>query len=271
MPKISTYTNASPITGADLLIGTDANASNMTKNFLLSDLSAYFNTQNTLDTILAAGNTSATESIFLTSGGIHTGSVSVFNGGAVVNNYLSLGGAISDINGDYGYSDDILTSTGTTVIWKSISRGSFYSTVSQAALAINTGYAMTLNNTDTAVSSGVSVVSGSRMTVATAGVYNIQFSAQLDRVSGSGTDTVDIWFRKNGVDIANSNTKVTMTGNANACKVAASWNFITDMVVNDYVEIMWSTTSTNIQIIYEAASAPHPATPSVIATIVKIV
>lgn len=271
MPKISTYSNASPIVGSDLLIGTDANTSNMTKNFLLSDLSTYFNIQNTLDTVLGTGNTSASESIFLTSGGINTGGLSTFNGGVVVGNYLSISGAISDINGDYGYADDILTSTGSTIIWKSISRGSFYSTLSQAALAINTAYAMTLNNTDTAVTNGVSIVSGSRMTVATAGVYNLQFSAQLDRVSGSGTDTVDIWFRKNGVDIPNSNTKITMTGNANACKTVSAWNFITDMVANDYIEIMWATTSTTIQIIYEAASSPHPATPSLIATLVKIV
>jgi hypothetical protein len=129
---------------------------------------------------------------------------------------------------------------------------------------------MQFNNTDTSVTNGVSIASSSQLTVNTDGVYNVQFSAQLDRISGSGTDTIDIFFRKNGTSIPNSNTKITMSGNANACKTVASWNFMVDMSTNDYVEIMWSTTSTNIQLIYAAANGIHPATPSIIATINKI-
>lgn len=270
MPKISTYSNATPILGSDKLIGTDANQSNMTKNFLVSDLVAYFSANVTLDQVLANNNTSPTRSIVLTSGGIQA-STGYFTTGLTSEGYIEISDALRDSSGYSGASGDVLVSSGSSVQWKTLSRGSFYSTQSQSALAINTGYAMTLNNTDTVVTNGISVVSSSRMTVTTAGIYNLQFSAQLDRVSGSGTDTVDIWFRKNGTNIPNSNTKVNMTGNANSTKVVAAWNFITDMAASDYIEIMWATTSTNIQIIYEAATGPHPATPSVIATLVKIV
>ena len=87
--------------------------------------------------------------------------------------------------------------------------GSFFSTVTQSATTINTPKAMTLSNTD-AFSSGISVVSNSQITVDTAGIYNLQFSAQIDRVTTSGVDLIDIWFRKQGVDIPNSNNKVTV-------------------------------------------------------------
>lgn len=41
MAKISTYPNDSNVTGADKLIGTDANDMNATKNFLMSDIASY--------------------------------------------------------------------------------------------------------------------------------------------------------------------------------------------------------------------------------------
>ena len=149
--------------------------------------------------------------------------------------------------------------------------GSFFSNVSQSATTINTPKAMTLNNTD-AFSSGVSIVSSSRITVDTTGIYNLQFSAQIDRVSGSGTDVIDIWYRKQGLDVADTNTKITIAGNVNESKVVASWNFYVSLTANQYVELMYSVTDLAIQLIYETASltTPHPATPSLIVTISKI-
>ena len=72
--------------------------------------------------------------------------------------------------------------------------GSFYSTVDQASLGANLANKMTYNTTD--ISNGVSIVSNSRITIANAGIYNIQFSAQLDKTD-SGDDVVDIWLCKN--------------------------------------------------------------------------
>jgi hypothetical protein len=149
--------------------------------------------------------------------------------------------------------------------------GSFFSTQSQSATTINTPKAMTLNNTD-AFSSGVSIVSNSQITVDATGIYNLQFSAQIDRVSGSGLDSVDIWYRVQGVDAPNTNTKITIAGNVNESKTVASWNFFISLTAGQYVELMYSVTDLNLQILYETAnlSVPHPATPSVILTIQKI-
>ena len=149
--------------------------------------------------------------------------------------------------------------------------GSFFSTQTQSATTINTPKAMTLNNTD-AFSSGISVASNSRITVDTTGIYNLQFSAQVDRVSGSGLDVIDIWYRVQGVDATNSNTKITIAGNVNESKVVASWNFFISLTANQYVELMYSVTDLAVQIVAETAnlSVPHPATPSLIVTMQKI-
>ena len=145
--------------------------------------------------------------------------------------------------------------------------GSFYSNQDQIAASTTVAYPITLNNTDPD-SSGVSIVSNSRITFANAGVYNIEFSAQVDRISGSGTDTVDIWFRKNGTDIPESNTVVTVSGGASAAKTVAAWNFMLELVSNDYVELIWRTSDTNLELTHEAASTSptRPAVPSVIVT-----
>jgi hypothetical protein len=145
--------------------------------------------------------------------------------------------------------------------------GSFWSNEDQSAANTTTAYPITLNNTDPD-SIGVSVVSNSRITFANAGVYNIQFSAQADRVSGSGSDSIDIWFRKNGTDILESNGVITVAGGAAAAKTIASWNYMLKLSAADYVELVWRTSDTNLQFIHEASatSPTRPAIPSVIVT-----
>jgi hypothetical protein len=110
------------------------------------------------------------------------------------------------------------------------------------------------------------------ITVNTTGIYNLQFSAHVDRVSGSGLDVIDIWYRVQGVDVPNSNTKITIAGNVNESKVVASWNFYISLNANQYVELMYSVTDLAVQIVAETAnlSVPFPATPSLIVTMQKI-
>ena len=145
--------------------------------------------------------------------------------------------------------------------------GSFWSNQDQSAADTTTAYPVTFNNTDPD-SIGVSIVSNSQITFANAGVYNIQFSAQADRVSGSGSDSIDIWFRKNGTDIPESNGVITVAGGAAAAKTIASWNYMLKLSAADYVELVWRTSDTNLQFIHEASatSPTRPAIPSVIVT-----
>lgn len=142
---------------------------------------------------------------------------------------------------------------------------SFYSTLDQSLAAGAIG-AMTVNNTD--LSNGVSVVSNSQLTIANAGKYNIQFSAQFHHLGGGGSgDTVNIWLAKNGSPVADSNTRVTITSSTKY--VVSAWNFFVDASAGNYYEIIWSTDNANIRMEHEPAGA-HPAIPSVIITVNQI-
>jgi len=141
--------------------------------------------------------------------------------------------------------------------------GVFSDTTTQTAAAINTAYAVTFNTTD--LTNGVYIGSPtSRVYVDRMGVYNFQFSAQLDQSSSAAHD-VWIWADINGTSVANSATKVTLVGNNAA--VAAAWNFVLQMNAGDYFRLMWAVSNTSCQISAVAAAAPIPAIPSVILTV----
>lgn len=146
--------------------------------------------------------------------------------------------------------------------------GSFYSTQTQVP-ALETIYAITLNNTDADATSGVSIVDNSKITVDATGVYNVQFSAQLYRSTGGTSKQAIIWLRKNDVDIPATSTHVTMQ--ANATYLVASWNFFVKLNAGQNVELMiWQDDA--IEILYDPANVtvPYPATPSVILTVEKV-
>ena len=150
---------------------------------------------------------------------------------------------------------------------KQFNVGTFLSNVSQSGSA-NVSQSMNFETTD--ISSGVSIVSNSRITLANSGTYNIQFSAQIDRVSGSGTDTVHIWLKKNDTNVTATAGAVTISGAASAAKTIAAWNYVVDAVANDYYELCWESTDNRIQLINQAAGGNIPSTPSIILTVTQV-
>jgi hypothetical protein len=142
--------------------------------------------------------------------------------------------------------------------------GSFYDTTIQTIAAINTAYAMKYNTT--VLSNGITIESGSHIKFTYSGVYNIQFSAQIDNTA-SPAAIAWIWLRKNGTDVPYSATKIHVQG-SNAYLVAA-WNFVDSFSAGDYVEIMWASDKTTVRLLAGAASSPIPAIPSVILTVVQ--
>jgi hypothetical protein len=150
--------------------------------------------------------------------------------------------------------------------------GAFQDNTSQTAASINTAYAVKLNTTD--LTNGVSVVNDgssnpTRVTLANTGIYNIQFSLQLEKTGGSGNMIADIWIRKNGVDIPSTTGKIVLTGSANASPVVAAWNYVLDLTAGDYIQLMWATSNTNVEIVAAGATSPHPAIPSSILTVTQ--
>jgi hypothetical protein len=141
--------------------------------------------------------------------------------------------------------------------------GSFYLTTQQTIPVINTAYAIPF--TDTATSNQVAIgTTTSHIEIGVSGYYNFQFSLQLAKTGGSNIG-VWVWPRVNGVDIAESNTKLQLTGSSSSESVAA-WNFVLPMNAGDYFQLMWAADDTRAIIKAEAANAFSPAIPPAILT-----
>jgi hypothetical protein len=141
--------------------------------------------------------------------------------------------------------------------------GAFYDTTTQTAPAINTATPITFNTTN--LSKGIYLgTPASRIYVDTQGIYNVQFSIQLDKTTG-GVDEFFVWFRQNGVDIPDSCSQVRIQGN-NA-EVLATVNYFVNMKYNDYMEIVFAVTDTATKITSFPATAFSPSIPGIIVTI----
>jgi hypothetical protein len=144
---------------------------------------------------------------------------------------------------------------------KMFNTGEFFSNTTQSGSA---GVSGSLTFSSTANLVGTSLVSNTRLTVANAGTYNVQFSAQIE--TSSGADTVHIWFKKNGNNINDSATKVVL---ANNTAQVMTVNILDEAAANDYYELAYQTLNGNATILSEPASGNIPAIPSVIATITQ--
>jgi hypothetical protein len=147
--------------------------------------------------------------------------------------------------------------------------GAFQDGTDQTAANTTTAYAITFDTTD--FNNGVTLSNSSRLNVSQAGIYNIQFSVQFKNTTNDGQD-VDIWFKKNGTNIDNSNSRFHLSQRKSAgdpSHLIAALNFFVSLAANDYVEIMWRPTSTSVSIEHFATSSTptRPAVPSVIATV----
>ncbi len=86
---------------------------------------------------------------------------------------------------------------------------SAFSSTSQTVVGANT--ITPLTHDYTGINIGGFTVLGSTITVPVAGVYEIQTSIQFDTSSG-GTNIAEFWFKKNGTDLVDSASGVSVTG-----------------------------------------------------------
>lgn len=149
--------------------------------------------------------------------------------------------------------------------------GSFFDTTNHHIGSTTTAYVLTFNNVDGG--NGVKVIDGSKITVDSYGVYNLQFSAQV-----ASTDTsihnANIWIRKNGIDVEASAGQLTVPNShgGNNGQMVTSWNYLIELDAGDYVEFWWQAESTNIFIetIPSGTSPTVPVDPSIAATIFQV-
>lgn len=194
-------------------------------------------------------------------------------------------GTLAVINGGTGATTltGYVKGTGTTAMtasatvpWTDVANkptnyGAFFDSTNQTA-AINTATVMLFGNTS--LVDGVTMVSGSRITIPAVGVYNFQFSAQF--VNSSTADVpVSIWIRKNGttnvLDSCGDISVPAKQGSLNGYNMAA-WNYMESLAAGDYLELMWSTPSASVLIEAIAArtTPTRPAAPSIILTVEQV-
>lgn len=138
-------------------------------------------------------------------------------------------------------------------------RGLFFSTASHTAVAINTAYAITWNNTGISEDVAIDATVTSRINFTRTGTYQVDFTAELQSSNSNGK-TIYIWPRKNGSDIAYS-TIVHSIKNAGESQVV-SRSGVFDLTAGDYIEAMYAVTDTGLKIDGTAATAFSPEAPS---------
>ena len=181
---------------------------------------------------------------FTVTGSLGVSGSTIIRGDTTVTGSLNLTGSFF-VNGQKQFNYIAVSHTASILPTQNISGSFIYSTV--------------------AASSGISVVSGSRITFANTGTYNIQFSAQL--YAPTNNTNVYIWFKKNGTNIANSATQIDI---GSADYGVAAWNYVDTFTSGSYVEIAYQTDQTTTQFQYAAATGNIPAIPSIIATVTQV-
>ena len=150
--------------------------------------------------------------------------------------------------------------------------GQFWSNVTQTVASPDTEYRFTFNNYD--ANSNVTLGTGasnSRIIINQTGIYNIQFSAQIDKAPvGSSTSSAYVWFKKNGTAVPDSAGFSTLD---NAMQDVLSWNILANVAnVGDYYEIAYAATHTYVSFptIAGNVTVGYPASPSVIVTVTPV-
>jgi hypothetical protein len=174
-------------------------------------------------------------------------------------------GAISlGIGGSYGTAGQILVSggSGAAPTWTSsgtaaANYGSFVRTTTQTNAGGASGNAVSYDTTSSA--NNFSIVSGSRITAAVAGTYQILASLQVQKTD-AGSDDVNFWIKKNGVNEPNSAYNLTLQGSGAAQLGYINW--VVTLAAGEYVELWWYSADANARLLTDPAVAPYPAVPS---------
>lgn len=237
----------------------NANSSNTTTNIILP-YGAFQDNQDQFD-----GNASTT--YYLTydttdySNGVHVSSANA-----------SFTATISNGAGGNGTSMNVTTMTsGQIYAGMKLAGSGLGNNTRVTAFVTGTGNVGTYVVSDSLNVSNVAITGTllSRITVDYTGLYNIQFSVQIVNTSVQIQD-IEIWFRKNGVDIPKSNSKWSVPNSHGGVDghLIAALNYFIDLEPTDYLEIMWYTNNSNIslQTLPASTSPDRPLIPSVIMT-----
>ena len=124
---------------------------------------------------------------------------------------------------------------------------------------------------NTSFSNGISASTDfARLNFDFAGIYNLQFSAQLLNFTTS-EDNVTFWFAKNGQDIPNSASveQVNSKHGGNPGATIMTVNIFEELAPGDYITLKWTSNTGNTVVgTYPAGTSPvHPVSPALIFTV----
>ncbi len=137
---------------------------------------------------------------------------------------------------------------------------------------ITQGTPFTFNTVD--VTGGVTLVSGSRLTVPVTGDYNFQWSGQFQNVENE-IENVKVWLRIEGVDVPGSAGIISLAARKSATiftRLIIGWNYFLSLTAGQYVEIVWlpSVASVTLPAFPAVVSPASPSTASVIVTVNQV-
>ncbi len=132
---------------------------------------------------------------------------------------------------------------------------------------VSAGTAVTFNTDLTGT--GISVAASTQITLTAAGTYMFSPSIQFSNSGGVDYD-VTVWFRKNGVNIANSASVLTVPKTGDGGQAIFSLSIFDTVTAGQYIEIMWLPENVAVTIEHTAAGAIAPAIPSIICPVLRI-
>lgn len=116
---------------------------------------------------------------------------------------------------------------------------------------------------------GISVVASTQITFAVAGTYMLAPSIQFANSAAADHD-VTVWFRKNGTNIANSATILTVPKTGDGGSAVFSLSFFDTVTAGQYIEIMWLPENIAVTVEHLAIGAIAPAVPSILCPVTRI-
>lgn len=161
-----------------------------------------------------------------------------------------------------------IANTATAVPYASLSGRAYisaYSSVDQTG-SVSAGTAVRFGSTS--LSSGISIANDgsgnpTRITFTAAGTYMIAPSIQVKNSDSSDHDAT-FWFAKNGSNIANSATVVTVPKAADGGAAYFQIVFYEQVTAGQYVEVYWLPENVGVTLEHTASGAIAPAIPSAI-------
>ncbi len=143
----------------------------------------------------------------------------------------------------------------------------FQSQVDQTAPNVATANALELELTDFADGIYIAGANDTEITFTEPGVYTLTYSLQFKNTTNDG-QTIDVWFRYNGTDVANSNTSFFIpprksTGDPSYLVAVTAYTGVATSA-NSYVEIMWRVSDVAVTLEHlPAVSASAGVTPAI--------